>query len=516
MQRRHFHRAAWALALQPWLLPLVRASGAAPRWRSNPFGLGVASGQPQPDGVVIWTRLLSEGDEPLPPLDVGYEVYADEALRQRVQTGTFSTDASRAHSVHGVLRGLQPNRHYWYRFTCGDAVSPLGRTRTSPLPDAAVTQLRLALASCQHYEQGYYVAHRDIARQDLDLVLFVGDYIYENPTPKLSVAPGVRQQPSVAPTTLDGYRRHYTCYKRDPDLQAAHAAHPWVLTWDDHDVVNDYANDHEPGRFDPDAFLRRRAAAYQAFFEHQPLRLGPEAPGSPNMRIYDHMAWGQLADLWTLDCRQYRSVQACPDPTQGAGGRVVLRCDALADPTRTMLGAAQERWLAQGLAASRRSWKLIAQATQISSTGVNTPLGRTTYTDAWDGYPLARERLLQAVVDAGLSDVVTLGGDVHMNVAAQLRIKPNDERSPIVASEFVTTSVTTRGLSDTMLHQIRASNPDIAYARADERGYTRLEVTPQGVQAEFRTTAYPVQANATLTTQASYMVQRGRAGVQAA
>lgn len=517
MHRRNFHRAAWALALQAWWLPVARASGAAPRWRSNPFRLGVASGQPQPDSVVIWTRLLSEGDEPLPPLEVAYEVYADEALRQRVQSGTLPTDASRAHSVHGVLRGLQPDRHYWYRFTCGDAISAVGHTRTSPLPDAPVNRLRLALASCQHYEQGYYVAHRDIARQDLDLVLFVGDYIYESSSPKSRVAPGVREHGHKEPWTLDEYRRHLALYKSDPDLQAAHAAHPWLLTWDDHDVVNDYANDRYAGNVSPEVFLKRRAAAYQAYFEHQPLRVGPDAPGSPNMRIYDHMAWGQLADVWTLDCRQYRSPQACPDPTRGGGGgRVVLSCDELADARRTMLGSTQEQWLAQGLAASRRSWKVIAQATQISSTGMNTPLGRTTYTDAWDGYPLARQRLLQTVVDARLSDVVTLGGDVHMNVAAQLRLKPNDEKSPIVASEFVTTSITSRGLGDVMLQQMRASNPDIAYARADERGYTRIEVTPQGVQAEFRTTPHPAQADATLNVQARYAVQRGRAGVQVA
>lgn len=373
------------------------------------------------------------------------------------------------------------------------------------------------MASCQHYEQGYYVAHRDIARQDLDLVLFVGDYIYENASPKYRVAPGVREHGHKEPWTLDEYRRHLALYKSDPDLQAAHAAHPWLLTWDDHDVVNDYANDRYAGNVSPEVFLKRRAAAYQAYFEHQPLRVGPDAPGSPNMRIYDHMAWGQLADVWTLDCRQYRSPQACPDPTRGGGGgRVVLSCDELADARRTMLGSTQEQWLAQGLAASRRSWKVIAQATQISSTGMNTPLGRTTYTDAWDGYPLARQRLLQTVVDARLSDVVTLGGDVHMNVAAQLRLKPNDEKSPIVASEFVTTSITSRGLGDVMLQQMRASNPDIAYARADERGYTRIEVTPQGVQAEFRTTPHPAQADATLNVQARYAVQRGRAGVQVA
>ena len=484
MKRRHFHRAAWALALQPWLLPVARANGSPPRWSRNPFSLGVASGQPRPDSVVIWTRLLPDAPTepltPLPPLEVGYEVYADAALTKRVQTGHLSTDASRAHSVHGLLQGLQPDRHYWYRFTCGDAISPVGHTRTAPAPDAVVQRLDLALASCQHYEQGYYAAHRDIARQDLDLVLFVGDYIYESSNPNHQVAPGVRLHPPKAPMNLEQYRQHHALYKRDLDLQAAHAAHPWLITWDDHDVVNDYAAEHDPGGASTTWFLKRRAAAYQAFFEHMPLRLGPDGAGSPNMRIYDQMAWGQLADVWTLDCRQYRSLQACPDPTRGGGGRVVLSCDALDDASRTLLGAEQERWLAQGLAASKRQWRVIAQSTLIAPSGVNTPLGRTTYTDAWDGYPKARERLLQTIVDAKLRDVVTLGGDVHMNVASNLRLRPNDEKSPIVASEFVTTSISSRGMSEVMLNQIRASNPDIAYARSDERGYTKVSVTPPG------------------------------------
>jgi len=518
MTRRQFHRTALALALQPWLLPLGRASAAATHWSRNPFALGVASGQPQSDGVVLWTRVLVEADplgDPQRTLNVDYEVYADEALRQRVQSGSVTTDAARAHSVHVTLTNLKPDRHYWYRFMCGDAVSPVGRTRTNPAPDAVVSRLRLALASCQHYEQGYFVAHREIARQDLDLVLFVGDYIYETTNPNYKVAPGVREHPRNLKLTLDGYRRQHALYKTDPDLQAAHAAHPWLLTWDDHDVVNDYANDHDPQGTDPVVFLRQRAAAYQAYFEHLPLRLGPQGPGSPDMRIYDRTAWGQLADLWTLDCRQYRSTQACPDPFRG-GGRMVLHCDALADTRRTMLGETQERWLAEGLSSSRRAWKIIAQATQISPSGIDSPLGRSTYTDAWDGYPAARTRLLQTVVNARLSDVVTLGGDVHMNVAAQLRLQPNDASSPIVASEIVTTSISSRGLRDAVVDRIRASNPDVVYACADQRGYTRVDVTPQGVAVEFRTTPHPVQVDGVLGTQARFAVVRGRAGVQKA
>jgi alkaline phosphatase D len=522
MKRRQWHRAALALALQPWLQtpsPAQPAPGT-PRWQRNPFSLGVASGQPRPDAVVLWTRLMPDSEEfsassQHQTVIVSYEIYSDEALRQPVQRGQVTTGAARAHSVHVDVRGLRPDRFYWYRFVCGEAVSPVGRTRTAPAADARVARLRLALASCQHYEQGWFAAHREIARQDLDLVLFVGDYIYESTNPSHKVAPGVREHTGGIPTTLDGYRQRYALYKSDPDLRAAHAAHPWVVTWDDHEVVNDYASDQDARGNAGEAFLQRRAAAYQAYFEHMPVRLGPEAPGSPFMRIHDQMAWGQLAELWTLDCRQYRSPQACPDPLRG-GGRMVLGCEALVQPQRTMLGAAQERWLGQGLAASQRSWKLVAQATQISPSGIDSPLGRTTYTDAWDGYPAARARLLQTVADARLADVVTLGGDVHMNVAAQLRLWPNDERSPVLASEIVTTSISSRGMSDAVLQRIRAGNPDIAYARADERGYTRVEVTPQGVSAEFRTTPYPAAADARLGTQARFAIARGRAGIEQA
>jgi alkaline phosphatase D len=231
------------------------------------------------------------------------------------------------------------------------------------------------------------------------------------------------------------------------------------------------------------------------------------------MRLYDQLSWGQLADLWTLDCRQYRSPQACRDPVRG-GGRMVTQCDALDDPQRSMLGAAQERWLSQTLSASKRTWKLLGQATLIAPTSIPAPVGRATYNDAWDGYPQARQRLLQTVVDARLHNLVTLGGDVHMNVASHLRLEPNDPTSPIVASEFVTTSITSRGMGDKLLAVIKASNPDLVYARADERGYSLITVTPEQVRCDFRTTANPAGSKTGLRTQASFVVTKDKAGVQ--
>ncbi|WP_090044174.1 alkaline phosphatase [Limnohabitans sp. 2KL-27] len=519
--RRDVQRRALALALMPWLGAGAQAQllqglawGAGPRWQADPFSLGVASGQPQSGSVVLWTRLrISESDAALKAqsLEVVCEVFADAALRQPLRQWRVHTDAARGHSVHVVAQGLQPGRPYWYRFVCGNAISPVGRARTSPAADEAVARLRMGLASCQHYEQGYFAAHREMAQSDLDLVLFVGDYIYESSNPQYML----RKHAGGVPKLLDEYRDRHAQYKSDADLRACHAAHTWVMTWDDHEVVNDYANDLDRNFTDPQTFLRRRAAAYQAYFEHMPLRLGPDPVNRSQMRIHDRMAWGKLADVWTLDCRQYRDHQACLDPNRG-GGRVVIGCDALTDASRTMLGAAQEKWFTEGLTHSARGWKLVAQSTQMSSSGVNTPLGRSAFTDGWDGYPQARARLLGTVAQAGVNNVVMLGGDVHMNVAAQLRVQSNDERLPVVASEIVTTSITSRGLGEKLLAQIRDSNPDIVHARSDERGFTLLDVRPERVTADFRTTANPAQVDGVFRSQGQWVIRSGVPGVQKA
>lgn len=539
MDRRHFLQAlghsasaatlAQGLALAALARP-VQAAAARPHWRADPFALGVASGEPAPDGVLLWTRLYP--GMPVPgqsateaegaayfqeksglaadqSCTVSYEIFTDENLKKPVQQGEVRTDQGRAWSVHAPVRGLKPGRPYWYRFRCGDAVSPVGRTRTSPPLDADVRQLRLALASCQHYEQGHYAAHVDMARRDLDLVLFVGDYIYESTNPRYRIRPHT----GGVPRTLTEYRERHALYKLDADLRACHAAHPWVCTWDDHEVVNDYAGDQDPAYTDPQQFLLRRAAAYQAYFEHMPV--WPGEGGAVQPRIHRHRAWGRLADLWTLDCRQFRSPQPCRDPLKG-GGRVVVACEAAQDAAQSMLGPAQEAWIHQELAASRRTWRLLAQSTQISSTGVDTPLGRSIYTDGWDGYAAARARLLAAVAETGPRNVLTLGGDVHQHVAAQLRVQPNDEASPVVAGEFVTTSITSRGMGAGALDRIKASNPDIAHARSDERGYVLLDVTPQAIAGTFLSTPFPAQPGAPLGVQARYRVTHGRPGVEAA
>lgn len=518
-------------ALAAMAQPAQSEASVGPLWRSDPFTLGVASGEPRPDSVLLWTRLYPGPARPgasatheeqtthfqekcglgaFSTCEVSYEIYEDEGLRKRIQMGVQTTHAGRGWSVHARVYGLQSARTYWYRFKSGNVTSPVGRTRTAPAPDVAVSSLRLALASCQHYEQGNFTAHAHMAKQELDMVLFVGDYIYESTNPKYRVRP----HSGGVPYTLAEYRERHALYKLDADLRDSHAAHPWICTWDDHEVDNDYASDQSAKYLDPVQFLARRAAAYQAYFEHMPVMpWGNDNSIGTVQRIHRHWSWGRLADLWTLDCRQYRTPQPCRDPLKG-GGRVVLNCTETDDSKRTMLGMQQEQWLTQGLASSRRQWRLLGQSTQVSSTGIDTPLGRTAYTDGWDGYSAARTRLLQAVSDMGQTNVVTLGGDVHQNVAANLRLRANDLASPVVASEFVSTSVTTRGMGKVALGRILASNPDIVHARSDERGYTRLDVTPQSVLATFLTTSFPARSGASLGVQAVGVVDAGRAGVR--
>ena len=519
MQRRDLlaglGRGAAALALSA-LFTRDAGSGderaAALSSQDDPFTLGVASGMPRQDSVVLWTRLAPRPQEPLgglpeAPIRVQWELAEDERFSIGLRRGDVLARPEHAHSVHAEVTGLPSGREFFYRFLAGDAASPIGRTRTAPSADAPVDRLRIALASCQHYEQGAFRLQREIAERDLDFVLFVGDYLYESSNARYRV----RAHEGPAPTTLDGYRQRHATYKLDPSLRAAHAAHPWVLTWDDHEVENDYANDasRRPG-VDARAFLQQRAAAYKAYFEHMPVSPAMRPDGAA-MRLHEHFNWGQLADLWTLDNRQYRSVQACNPPGQ-AGGRMLLDCERLGDAEASMFGAAQERWIEAELAGSRRQWRLLAQGTQIAPGGIETTLGRSLYSDGWDGYPKARARLMEAIAAQPQGDVVCLGGDMHRHVAARLRADPLDPHSPVVASEFVCSSLTSRGVSEAANALIQGSNPDLLHVRGDERGYMLLELTPERLACEMRATAFPVQAEARVHTQARYVVERGRAG----
>jgi alkaline phosphatase D len=508
---RHAHRAAAAMSVArrrvllaaaaaiglPRFVPWARAAPSAQR-----FALGVASGCPRADGMVLWTRVIGAS---LPDaVEVEWEVAHDEAFTRIAARGTETADADWAHSVHAEPAGLEPGRWYWYRFQALGQRSAAGRTRTAPAADDAAATLRFVSASCQRWDHGHYAAWRDAVAHDPDLIVFLGDYIYEYG----AIGGRVREHTGRSLATLDDYRTRHALYKSDPLLRAAHAAAPWALVWDDHEVENDYAALTpmlpRPG------FAAQRAAAYQAYWEHLPL---PKAarPQGGTMPMAARIDWGRLARLHLLDTRQHRDAQACPRPGRGGSARVRRgECAALADPARSLLGAAQERWLADGWDLAR-PWNLVAQTTLMARTA---GLGddASVWTDGWDGYPAARERLLGAVQARRVPGVVVLGGDVHAHVVADLHAQADNPRSPVVASEFCVTSIsshaTWRGPFDTL--------PHLRYGSAEHRGSMRFTLDAKALHAELRGVAAPDDPASASTTLARYVVDARRPGPVAA
>ena len=432
------------------------------RAQNYPFPLGVASGYPMPSGVTLWTRL--QGFEV--PVAVKWEVAADEGMKTVLLSGTATATPEWAHSVHVDVEGLEPGRWYWYRFRTADAESTVGRTRTTPAAGAA-EPLRFAFGSCQQFEQGYFAAYRHMVADNPDLIAFLGDYIYESSWGREHV----RSHGAPEPYTLADYRARYALYRSDADLQAAHAACPWIVTWDDHEVDNDYADDRPEDGMEREPFLARRAAAYRAYYEHMPLpaRMRPQGP---DMRIYTHLDWGTSARFAVLDTRQYRSWQACPRPGRRGGSNTIEieKCPRLGVPGRSMLGRAQERWLERTLGDSHAAWNLVAQTTAMAQFDQLPGAGRRAWTDGWDGYPAARKRLLDFISLRKITNPVVLGGDIHSFSTAELKLDFDDPASPAVASEFVGTSVTSQAWAQERLAQFLPDNPHILYADSRFRG----------------------------------------------
>lgn len=497
--RRAFLGTLFALGAAPLL--------AQPRFRSNPFSLGIASGYPHPTGFVLWTRLAGELDPVAFP--VRWEVAADEGMRNVVASGTAEASPDWAHSVHVEPKGLEPERWYWYRFRAGDAQSPIGRTRTAPSTNASPERLQFAFASCQHFEQGFFGAYRHIVADAPDLVAFLGDYIYESSWGR----DHVRAHTGGEPYTLDDYRARYALYKSDPDLQAAHAACPWIVTWDDHEVDNDYADDRPEDGMPKERFLARRAAAYRAYYEHMPL---PERmkPNGPDMRIYTQLGWGNLARFYVLDDRQYRSWQACPRTGRRGGSNTVnvAECEALANPDRSMLGRAQERWLSGAFARSGARWNLLAQQTPMAQFDQLPGAGRRAWTDGWDGYPAARARLFDALLEHRVANPLVLGGDVHSFNVSDLKRDFDDPSSPAIASEFVCTSITSQAWAQERLNAFLPDNPHMKLVDSRFRGYVRMQVGAKETRADLRAMASVATADAACGTLASFVVEDGRPG----
>jgi len=511
--RRAFLERAAALAAAGFLQPLAGCAPARVRFGADPFSLGVASGAPRTDGVVLWTRLAphpleEHGGMETVPVDVRWEVAADESFRRIVRSGSAVAHPDGVHAVHVEVDGLEPARDYWYRFHAGEATSAVARTRTAPAAGRGDERLRLALASCQQYEQGWYVAHRHLAAEGVDVVAFVGDYIYESSWGSRHV----RHHATAEPHTLDEYRVRYAQYKSDRDLQLAHACAPWIVTWDDHEVDNDYANDRSQD-LDPH-FLARRAAAYRAFLEHMPVRR-PRLEADGGYRIFGRHPWGSLAMLHVLDDRQYRSHQACPKAMQGGGNIVGPQCTERLDPARTMLGREEESWLEESLARSTAGWNVIVQQTLMAPAGRPSERGRTYWTDGWDGYPAARERLLRTIAGRRVRNAVVLGGDVHANYVADLHLDPENPASPIVATEFCGTSITSEGIRHDIVKEIADANPHIHLAESTKRGYVVLDFSRERAEARLRVVGTVKRPDSPVATRATFSVEDGRPGARA-
>lgn len=512
IDRRDFLRRMAALAAAA-ALPAPRVL-AQPRFASDPYALGVASGYPHPAGMTLWTRLAPRAPGgtvlPLAPIEVHWEMARDERFGAIALRGTAIADPAWAHSVHVDVQGLEPGRPYWYRFRAGDALSPVGRTRTAPQRGAAASRLRFAFASCQHYEQGYYVAYRHMAREDLDLVVHLGDYIYESSWGRNHV----RSHDAGEPVTLAGYRDRYALYKSDEDLKTAHAAFPWLVTWDDHEVDNDYANDRSQDLDPPEAFLVRRAAAYQAYYEHMPLPAWAR-PRGPGMRLHAQVAHGELANFFVLDARQYRSHQVCPRPDRG-GSNVVADelCPQRLDPSLTMLGREQEQWLYDGLGRSGAKWNVVAQTTLMAQVDRQAGPGAAYWTDGWDGYPQARERLLSAIAKQRVANPLVIGGDVHMAAVADLKADFNDPKSPTIATEFVCSSISSQGPSVKRVELFLQENPHLKFANASRRGYSTVDITPERCISRVRAVASVTERDSPIRDLAVYAVESGRPGAR--
>lgn len=512
MARRQLLRGAASLAglaLAP--AAIGGAVLAAPSLADNPFSLGVASGEPTADGVVLWTRLAPkplqpDGGMPPEPVAVRWEIAEDQAMRKLVRSGKALAAPNAGHSVHVEVAGLKAGREYWYRFTAAGAQSPVGRTRTAPAKGATVDHLRICYASCQKWEAGFYSAYAHMAQEAPDLILFLGDYIYEG-------APGgknaVRLHANPEPKDVAGYRVRYASYKIDPLLQAAHAVAPWMVTWDDHEVANDYGGDRDQDSSDPAAFLRRRAAAYQVYYEHMPLRRRT-LPVGPDMLLYRTLDWGSLAQIQMVDDRQYRDGKPCQPAGPPKRGKLIGDCAERRDPGRSILGKPQEAWLLETLAQSKAQWNLLAQQTLMAELQLGDPAQQATRmysSDGWDGYPANRARILQRWREAKVSNPIALGGDIHAFAAADLTEIPD---GPPVAATFVGGSITSLGGES---DAFAAKNAHIKQFDGKVRGYGRVDLTPKDSRVTFRTVENALVPTSSVRDLASFALEDGRPGV---
>ena len=521
--RRRF--LTWAgvaagIATVPALFTTDAASAPPPRRGSDLFTLGVASGDPLPDGVVLWTRLAADplargGAMGLLPAPVEWEIATDHGMRHVVARGVEVATPENGHSVHADVRGLRPAADYFYRFRTAGSLSAIGRTRTAPSHGSRLSALTFAFASCQSWADGHYPAYADMAAHAPDVVFHLGDYIYEKPIPvdggrRKTVATPVSAHRECA--TLDDYRDRYALYKLDPHLQAAHRASPFITIFDDHEVDNNWAarvpEDNQP----IPEFLARRAQAMRAWWENTPVRVAqrprPIATADLyDLRAYRRFSYGDLVEFSVLDTRTSRSDQANGDNDTAQNA-------ATADPRRTITGAAQEKWLLDGLAASRARWNVLAHQTTIADLARRKNGERAVSMDGWSGYEASRARILDGARDRGMHNLVSIVGDIHRNVVSELR-STYSRPSPTVGVELAGTSIASGADgedSDTSDKQLKAASPHIHFGNA-QRGYVLNRLSPDRWEADYRVSDSIAAPDVSLHRRAQITIPSGRPAI---
>jgi alkaline phosphatase D len=514
MDRRDFLGSVALMSAATYGVPNSWRVTSRPRLADDPFMLGVGSGDPTPNSVMLWTRLAPKPVEELGGMtgervNVRWEVAEDEQFSRIVKNGQSVAAPELGMSVHADVDGLTPDRWYFYRFLIANGQSPVGRTRTAPAA-GATTPLRFAFASCQQYETGYFTAYQHMAKEGrLDLVAHLGDYIYE-----YSGYTGGDGRPRKYATaevrTLDQYRARYAQTKSDKDLIAAHAAAPWVVTWDDHEVDNNDAGLKGENNMESEEQMRiRRAAAYQAWWENQPVRV-PRVRSWTDLNITRRVEWGSLATFHVLDTRQYRTDQNCNE------GNKDVPCGEWGNPAHTMMGAEQEKWLDAGMAASRARWQVLANQVRIAPYDQKAGDGQRFAMDTWAGYPAALDRLLKTIETRAPNRTVALTGDIHTNWVNELPLKrerPNDTK---VAAEFIGTSITSGGDGSDLVtpaQQVLAENPFCKWFN-NRRGYCVCEVSSDEWRATYKTVDFVAKPDSPIKTAAQFAVRNGRPGIE--
>ncbi|UWZ34720.1 alkaline phosphatase D family protein [Dactylosporangium roseum] len=492
--------------------PALASSRPSPKLPDEVFALGVASGDPLPEAVVIWTRLAPDplrldGTGGMPPetFPVDWEIAEDELFQKVVHRGTWPATADDAHSVHVDVRGLRAGREYYYRFRAGGQISPAGRTRTAPVPGSRPARVRFATASCQRFTDGYYTAYQDMLRYDPDLVFHLGDYFYEKDN---GAGPVGRQHLPIGECmTLPDYRVRIAQVRMDPDMLAIHASAPFVVTFDDHEVSGNYAGDIPETGQGADAtveeFRLRKAAAYKSYWEHMPLR-SAQRPSGSDMQVYRRLYWGKLATFTILDTRQYRSNQVTDADSPEAY-----------DPSRTILGAQQERWLLKHLKHTGASWDVLAQQVPFFA---DPDIGHPE--DKWDGYRAARENILRGMAANPNCHPVVLSGDIHKHRAADLKRDFSDPASKTLGVEFTTTSISSSsriGVDEKVTAKFDPvpETPHLRFA-GNGRGYVTVELTPGQLRADFRAVTTILSTSSPSSTVASFVSDPVRPGLRRA